>query len=111
MEKVNNIKALFIIINAGFADEAVEIARGAGAGGATVINARGIGSVHKSFLGITIDSEKEMVLCLVSEDSVERIVEAIKEKAGFKSPANGICFILPVDKMVGLSCFTSGIEN
>lgn len=100
MEK-DNIKALFIIVNAGFADEAVEIAHQAGAGGATIINARGIGPVHKSIMGITVDTEKEMVLSLVDRDTAEKVIAAIKEKAGLKSPANGICFIMPVEKMVG----------
>lgn len=100
METGNNVKALFIIVNAGFADEVVEIAREAGAGGATIINARGIGSVHKSIMGITVDTEKEMVLSLVSGDVAEKIMAVIKEKAGLKSPVNGICFIMPVEKTV-----------
>ena len=94
----DNLKALYIIVNAGFADEAVEIARQAGAGGGTIINARGSGPVHKSILGITIDTEKEIVLSIVSEDKVEGIMAALKEKAGLNSPANGICFTMPVDK-------------
>ncbi len=106
MEKANNIKALYIIVNAGFADDIVEITREAGAGGATIINARGTGSVHKAILGITIDAEKEMVLSLVDGDTAERVIAAVKEKAGLKSPANGICFIMPVEKMVGVNNFT-----
>ena len=102
MEKANNIKALYIIVNAGFGDEVVEIAREAGAGGATIINARGTGAVHKAILGITIDTEKEIVLSLVDGDTAQRIMTAVKEKAGFKSPANSICFTMPVDKMIGM---------
>lgn len=100
MENDNNInlKALYIIVNAGFADEVVEIARQAGAGGGTVINARGSGPVHKSIMGITVDTEKEIILSIVSGDAVDNIIAAIQEKAGLKSPANGICFIMPVEK-------------
>ena len=49
MEKANNMKALYIIVNAGFADEVMEIARGAGAKGATIINARGTGACINRF--------------------------------------------------------------
>ena len=101
MEKVGNLKALYIIVNAGFADKVVEIAREAGAVGATILNARGIGPVHKSIMGITVDTEKEMVLTVVDGDTAEKIMAAIKEKAGLKSPASGICFIMPVEKMIG----------
>lgn len=96
----NNLKALFIVINAGFADVAIEIAHEAGAKGATIINARGIGPVHKSIMGITVDTEKEMILTIANEDTTDKIMAAIKEKAGLKSPTNGICFTLPVEKMI-----------
>ncbi len=101
MENDSNLKALYIIVNAGFADEVVEIARGAGARGATIINARSIGTVHKSIMGITVGTEKDMILSIASADTVEKIMVAVKEKAGLKSAANGICFVLPVEKMIG----------
>lgn len=97
------LKAIYIIINAGFSEEVVQVIRECGAGGATIINARGSGSVSKSILGISIDSEKEIILSIVDEQTAEKIVLAIKEKAGVNSHANGICFILPVDKMIGIN--------
>ncbi|MDR1132086.1 MAG: P-II family nitrogen regulator [Oscillospiraceae bacterium] len=100
MEHANDMKALYIIVNAGFADEIVDMAREIGAGGATIINSRGTGAVHKEILGITIDAEKEMILSLVDADTAEKIIAAVKDKAGLKSPANGICFVMPVEKMI-----------
>ena len=100
MDNAVDMKALYIIVNAGFADEVVEMARAAGAGGATIINARGTGTVHKEILGTTIDTEKEMILSVVESDIAEKIISTVKEKAGFKSPANGICFVMPVEKMI-----------
>lgn len=102
MEK-SNIKALFIVVNAGFAETAVEIARENGAGGATILNARGSGLIHKSIMGITVDTEKEMVLTLVDKEKSERIIAAIKQRAGVGSPVNGICFVMPVDRMTGMA--------
>ena len=98
-----SMKAVYIIVNAGFAEDAVELAHEAGATGATIMNARGSGAVHKVFLGITIDEEKELVLCLVEAEVADRIAALMKEKCGPKSPANGICFVLPVDKTVGIN--------
>ena len=103
MENTDNIKALFIVVNAGFADEVIDLARAAGASGATIINARGEGALHKSFLGITIDSAKEMILSLVDKDTSEKIMASVKEKAGLKSPANGICFTMPVDRITEMA--------
>ena len=103
MDKSGNIKALFIVINAGFAEQAVEIAREAGALGATIINARGFGSVHKSIMGISVDTEKEMVLSLVDKETADKAINAIKERAGLGSPVNGICFTMPVEHVIGIN--------
>ena len=100
MEKTN-IKALYIVVNAGFSDDIVELTRELGAGGATIINTRGTGSVHKAIFGISIDTEKEMILTLVSAETADKIVDRIKEKAGLKSPAGAFCFVVPVEKMIG----------
>ena len=98
MSQAVNKKALYIIVNIGFSAEIAEIIRKAGAGGATIQNARGIGALHKSILGITVDTEKEVILSVVDEDVADRIIDAVREKAGQSSPASGICFTMPVDR-------------
>lgn len=103
MKNTGASKVLYMIVNAGFADEIIEIARSAGAAGATIINARGEGVTHKSFMGITVDTEKEIILTVAKDEVAERIMSAIKEKAGFSTPANSICFMLPVDKMTEIN--------
>lgn len=105
MEEINDMKVLFIIINAGFADDAIEIAREAGARGATILNARGEGVRHEVFMGITVDSEKEIILCIVDERTSEKIMAAIKERAGIKTSAHSICFTMSIDKMIGINTF------
>ena len=103
---MENAKALFIIVNAGFAEEIVGIARKEGASGATIINARGEGMKNKTIMGITIDSEKEMVLSIVEGKTATKIMEAVKEKAGITSPAHGVCFFMPVEKMTEMPDYT-----
>ena len=53
-------------------------------------------------MGITVDSEKDMILCVTDAATSERAMQAIREKAGIKTPAHSICFTLPVDKTVGV---------
>lgn len=100
-------KALFIVVNAGYSDEVIEIAREAGARGATVLNARGEGATHEVFMGITVDSEKEIILCVVGADIADKVMEAVKQKAGIETASHGVCFSLPIDKMVGIGTFTA----
>lgn len=101
----NNMRSLFIIINAGHADEVIEIAREQGARGATILNARGSAPTHQVFMGITIDKEKDIVLCLTSATIADKIMLAVKDRAGVNTSAHGVCFTLPVDKMLGLSLY------
>ncbi|MDR2267716.1 MAG: P-II family nitrogen regulator [Christensenellaceae bacterium] len=100
MDNSDAMKALFIITNAGFGDLVVDIARECGARGATIINARGTANtlLKKSLLGISYDPEKEIIISLVSEETANKIMGTLPEKAGANSPANGLCFCLPVDK-------------
>lgn len=104
--KNNSVKALFVVVNAGFAAEVIDIARSAGAKGATVINARGGGLPHKSFMGITIDTEKEILLLVVESEAAETIMAAIDEKAGFHSPAHSLCITVPVEKTTRINDFS-----
>ena len=94
---MKELKALDIIVNAGFSDEVVEIARSLCSTGATIINARGSVAKPQTILGITIDTEKEIVLSVVEKDVAIKIVEKVKEKVGVGTAAHGLCFYLPVE--------------
>ena len=102
METCNDMKALFIIVNAGFAEEVIDMTRAAGVTGATIFSARGEGAHHEMFMGITVDTEKELILSVTEKAAAERAMEVIKEKAGIKTPAHGVCFLLPVEKVIGI---------
>ena len=103
MENTAAVKALFMIVNAGFAEDVIDIARAAGIKGATIFNTRGEGAHHESFFGITVDTEKEMIMSVTSADTAERAMAAVKEQAGITTPAHSVCFTLPIEKMVGIS--------
>ena len=103
MQNTGNMKALFIIVPAGHADDVIEIVRNAGAGGATILNARGEGLRHEVFMGITIDTEKEIILCLVEESVSDTIMETVREKAGKHTPVHAVLFSVPISQMVGIT--------
>ncbi len=101
MEVRLNMKALYVITNAGYADDVVDIARKAGAKGATIINGRGKTKVQEKILGINADTEIETIICLVDEETANKAMELISKEAGQGTPANCISFIVPIDKMIG----------
>ena len=57
----NNHEVIFAIVNAGFADDAMVVAREQGVRGGTILNARGVAREKEAaFFGITIHAEKEI---------------------------------------------------
>ncbi len=94
---MKELKALYIIVNAGFATEIVDIARKNGSTGATIFNARGSVSNPQTIFGINIDPEKEIIFTIVEKDVANKIMQAVKEKAGVGTEAHGLCFYLPVE--------------
>ncbi len=94
---MKELKALYIIVNAGFAGEIVDIARELGAGGATILNARGSAAKPQTILGITIDTEKEIVLSVVQKETADKILEEVKKRAGAGTNAHGLGFYIPVE--------------
>lgn len=93
-----NIKALYIIVNAGFSEDVVDITRECGATGATLLNARGTAPHDKTFLGIHIEPEKEMIITIVEESVADKIMQTVTERMGISTPAHAVCFSLPVEK-------------
>lgn len=92
------------VINYGYSDDFMTVAREAGATGGTVINARGL--AHKGpikFLGVSVQDEKEIILILTSRDQKARIMEAVSLSCGITSKAEGLVFSLPVDSIIGLN--------
>ncbi len=87
-------------------DKLLKAARDAGATGATVItNARGEGrQPHKTFFGLELTTQRDMVLLVVEESMSRRILETISEVAELdEKPGTGIAFQIAIEDAVGLA--------
>ncbi|MBW1784438.1 MAG: P-II family nitrogen regulator [Deltaproteobacteria bacterium] len=84
-------------------DPVVDAAKEAGATGATIIPARGTG-VHeaKTFFGLTLEDQTDIVMFLLEEHLVEPVLKAIEVAGEFHKPGTGISFVLPVEQVLGL---------
>ena len=82
-----------VIVNKGYAEDAMAAARKAGAGGGTIIGARGTAKEgDAAFFGMKIVPEKDMLMILVPSDKKDAIVQAIKELPCFSEAGSGIIF-------------------
>lgn len=87
-------------------DAIMAAARDKGATGATVINnARGEGlKSPKTFFGLSLETQRDVVLFLVEEHLARDILEVIAEVGGFDtSPGSGIAIQIDVEDAVGVS--------
>lgn len=92
-DNMGNYEMINIIVNKGYAEDAMAAARKAGAGGGTIIGAKGTAKEGDStFFGVDIVPEKEMLMILVPQDKKDAIVQAVSSLACFEKAGSGIIF-------------------
>jgi nitrogen regulatory protein PII len=101
--KTDNHEVIFAIVNAGYAEEAMEVAKENGARGGTILNARGVAKEDAAaFFGITLHEEKEILMLVVEKDQRDPVLNALYREMGMGKKARGIAFSLPVSDVAGL---------
>ena len=99
----NNHEVIFAIVNAGFAEDAMHVAREQGARGGTIISGRGVAREKEAaFFGITIHAEKEILMLVVEKKIRDQVLHALYKQMGMQQQAQGIVFSLPVSEAAGL---------
>jgi len=101
-----HFKLIIALVEDHKTDIVMSTARKAGATGATIINqARGEGLQQaKTFFGLNLETQRDMVLFLVEEHLCRHILETISEMGEFDAkPGTGIAFQIDVEDAVGVS--------
>ena len=102
--KTDNHEVIFAIVNSGFAEDVMDIAREQGVRGGTILNARGVVREEAAaFFGITLHQEKESLMMVVEKDIRDNVLNAIYKEMGMAKKAKGIAFSLPVSDVAGLA--------
>ena len=99
-------KLLVVFVEDAKTTAIIEAAREAGATGCTVINhARGEGfEGHKSFFGLSLVSQTDVVLLLVERHLSRHILEEIGAVGEFdQKPGTGIAIQIDVEDAIGVS--------
>lgn len=94
---------LMMIVNNGYSDQVMDVARGCGAKGGTVISGRGTAKeeTEKKF-NIRIHPEKDIVLIVIPTTIKVDLMKKFYAECGTQTDAQGIAFTLPVEDSVGL---------
>jgi len=101
-----HFKLIIALTEDSITNKVVEAARQKGATGSTVISsARGEGlQVAKTFLGLSLETQRDVILLLVEEHMSRDILETIELAGEFEAhPGSGIAFSIDVEDAVGVS--------
>ena len=86
------------IVDKGNGEEVVKAARGAGAGGALIHSARGVGIRERmGLLGIAVEAEKDVVDMLVGSDQAEMVAHSIYSAIDLGRPGGGFVYLTPLE--------------
>lgn len=100
-----HFKLIIVMVEDAKTDAVLDAARESGATGATVLNqARGEGlKPVKTFLGLSVEARRDVVLLLVEEHLARRILETIARVGEFDaSPGTGIALQIDVEDAIGV---------
>lgn len=102
--KTNDHEVIFAIVNSGYAEDVMDIAREQGVRGGTILNARGVVKEEAAaFFGITLHADKEILMMVVDKSIRDNVLNAIYKQMGMAKKAKGIAFSLPVSDVAGLA--------
>lgn len=107
-------KLIIVLTQDELTNTAIEAARTKGATGSTVItSARGEGlTPKKTFMGLTLAGQRDMVLFLVEEHHAREILEGIAEACAFeKNHGAGVAFMVDIEDAVGLTAQIRSIKQ
>lgn len=96
-------KLIVTVVNKKTARKVVEASKKAGADGGTVIMGRGTGIWEiKTFFGIPIEPDKEIVLTLISGEKTDDVLKAVIIAGKIDKPGYGIAFVVDAKITAGI---------
>ncbi|MEM9383872.1 MAG: P-II family nitrogen regulator [Pseudomonadota bacterium] len=109
-----HFKLIIAFVEDSKTEAVMQAAREAGATGCTLIsNARGEGlKEHKTFFGLTLASQRDVLMLLVEEHLSRHILEHIAQVGEFDSkPGTGIAVSVDVEDAVGVMHQAKELED
>lgn len=101
-DNISSYELVISIVKEGYSDSVMQAAKKVGCNGGTLIEGRSLGTSRTIFMDMEIDSEKDIVLNIVSSDIKRKVMESINKSCGIKTEARGLIISLPIDSVVGL---------
>ncbi len=95
--------ALVAVLPDELEEQAIAIAKQAGAGGVTIMDARGIGAdARKTFLGMTYEGSQSVLLWVLEKKVALGVLKALRREVDLDNDPRGVAFITGIDHLAGI---------
>ncbi len=95
-KKIDNDKLVVSIVTAGFSELVIDALKSLDVSGATILNGKGVGANYSSFMGMGIDSERDIILIATNAQKAKKLQNAISKNIVKNEKAKGITFCVPL---------------
>ncbi|WP_018233809.1 P-II family nitrogen regulator [Thioalkalivibrio thiocyanodenitrificans] len=84
-------------------EKAIDAAKQAGAGGVTILDARGIGSEEKkTFFGLTYEGSQSVLVFVLEKKLSVSVLKRITRDLDLASTSKGVVFTIPLEHIAGI---------
>ncbi|MFD1031930.1 P-II family nitrogen regulator [Metaplanococcus flavidus] len=98
-----NHKLMIAIVKRGYSRPVITEAKKAGADGATIVYAEGVGRNEKpTFLGLPLTHEKDVIFIAFDGDNEAPITEAVNREGKLGKPGYGLGFTVHLSQLLGV---------
>ena len=95
---LSDVVLITCIVEKGKGEDVVKAARGAGASGALIHSARGVGLRERmGLLSIAVEAERDVVDMLVGSDQAEMVAHTIFGAIDLGRPGGGFLYLTPLE--------------
>ncbi|HRQ55901.1 MAG TPA: transcriptional regulator [Azoarcus taiwanensis] len=84
-------------------EQAIDVAKRAGAGGVTILDARGIGAKEKkTFFGLTYEGSQSVLIMVLEKKLSLTVLKNISRELDLKNNTRGVVFTIPLEHIAGI---------
>lgn len=94
--KQENDTLMVVVIQNGFDSLVLDAIKESEVSGATILEGQGIGQSHSSFMGMEVNSSREVVLIALNSKQEKELSKILKQKFEENGNVNGVIFSLPL---------------
>jgi hypothetical protein len=84
-------------------EQAIDVARRSGAGGVTILGAKGIGAKEKkTFFGLTVEGSQSVLVFVLEKKLSVQVLKNLSLELDLQRSSRGVVFTLPLEHIAGI---------